>query len=85
MSKIVIAQVPADNMDMICQSAKKGSTRGAKVFGIPVSRELESYIEDVAPESAQQRIINMFFAGKFSPVNVDDDDYDDDTSEDGGR
>ncbi|MCQ2398337.1 MAG: hypothetical protein MJ052_03445 [Sphaerochaetaceae bacterium] len=48
---------------------KKGK-RGAKVYGLPMSRELASYIDDVSPDAQRQRLFSMFFAGKFSPVNV---------------
>ena len=59
--------------------AKKPSTkRGAKVYGIPLSKELVSYIDDAAPQAGQQRLIDMFFAGKFSPVPMDDKEDEDD-------
>ena len=60
-------------------SSKKGK-RGAKVYGIPLSKELVSYIDDAAPQANQQRLIDMFFAGKFSPIRVEED-YDDDFDE----
>ncbi len=60
--------------------ASKKSKRGAKVYGMPLSKELVSYIDDAAPRANQQRLIDMFFAGKFSPIKVDDD-YDDDIDE----
>ena len=56
--------------------------RGAKVYGLPLSKELVSYIDDAAPQANQQRLIEMFFAGKFSPVAIDDDDDYDDVYED---
>ena len=56
-------------------SAKK-TKRGAKVYGMPLSKEIVSYIDDAAPQANQQRLIDMFFAGKFSPITVDED-YDD--------
>lgn len=72
MNKIMI--VPKSE-DML--SSRK-SKRGAKVYGLPLSKELVSYIDDAAPQANQQRLIEMFFAGKFSPVAIDDDgDYDD--------
>ena len=54
----------------------KNEKRGAKVYGMPISKELASYLEDVAPDSKETRILNMFFAGKFQPV-VSEDDFDD--------
>lgn len=71
MNKIMI--VP--NTDEIFTSKK--SKRGAKVYGIPLSKELASYIDDAAPEAMQRRLIDMFFAGKFSPISFDPDDEDD--------
>jgi hypothetical protein len=38
---------------------------GARVFGLPISRELESFIDDAVPNNDQKRIFNMFFAGRF--------------------
>jgi len=38
---------------------------GAHVFGLPVSRELESFLDDVVPNNAQKRMFSMFFAGRF--------------------
>lgn len=58
----------------------KKAKRGAKVYGIPLSKELVSYIDDAAPQANQQRLIDMFFAGKFSPIRVEED-YDDDINE----
>jgi len=72
MNKIMI--VPKSE-DML--SSRK-SKRGAKVYGLPLSKELVSYIDDAAPQANQQRLIEMFFAGKFSPVAIDDDDDFDD-------
>ena len=37
----------------------------AHVFGLPVSRELESFLDDVVPNNAQKRMFSMFFAGRF--------------------
>ena len=73
MNKIVI--VP-NNDELMPQ---KKSRRGAKVYGMPLSREIVSYIDDAAPQANQQRLIDMFFAGKFSPIQVahDYDDLDD--------
>ena len=71
MNKIMI--VPK-NEEMLPQ---KKSKRGAKVYGPPLSKELVSYIDDVAPQANQQRLIDMFFAGKFSPIAINDDDYED--------
>ena len=76
MNKIMI--VPKSE-DML--SSRK-SKRGAKVYGLPLSKELVSYIDDAAPQANQQRLIEMFFAGKFSPVAIDDDDDYDDIYED---
>lgn len=56
----------------------KKSKRGAKVYGIPLSKELASYIDDAAPQAGQRRLIDMFFAGKFSPISMDSDDDDED-------
>jgi hypothetical protein len=56
--------------------SNKKSKRGAKVYGMPLSKEIVSYIDDAAPQANQQRLIDMFFAGKFSPIAVDED-YDD--------
>ena len=72
MNKIMIVPKTEDIL-----SSKK-SKRGAKVYGLPLSKELVSYIDDAAPQANQQRLIEMFFAGKFSPVAIDDeDDYED--------
>lgn len=75
MNKIMI--VPKSE-EMI---APKKSKRGAKVYGLPLSKELVSYIDDAAPQANQQRLIDMFFAGKFSPIAINDeeieDEYDD--------
>lgn len=74
MNKIMI--VPNNEENVILQ---KKARRGAKVYGMPLSKELVSYIDDAAPQANQQRLIDMFFAGKFSPVAVhDDDDYEED-------
>ena len=70
MNKIVI--VP--NSDELF--SQKKSKRGAKVYGMPLSKEIVSYIDDAAPQANQQRLIDMFFAGKFSPIRVAHD-YDD--------
>ena len=70
MNKIVI--VP-NNEELLPQKREK---RGAKVYGLPLSMELVSYIDDAAPQAYQQRLIDMFFAGKFSPIQVAND-YDD--------
>lgn len=72
MNKIMI--VPKTDELMPARKAK----RGAKVYGLPLSKELVSYIDDAAPQANQQRLIEMFFAGKFSPVAINDDDYEDD-------
>ena len=55
----------------------KKSKRGAKVYGLPLSKELVSYIDDAAPQANQQRLIDMFFAGKFSPIAINDEDFED--------
>ena len=55
----------------------KKSKRGAKVYGLPLSKELVSYIDDAAPQANQQRLIDMFFAGKFSPIAINDEDLED--------
>ncbi len=60
--------------------SQKKSKRGAKVYGMPLSKEIVSYIDDAAPQANQQRLIDMFFAGKFSPIRVEDD-YDDEIDE----
>ena len=70
MNKIVI--VPNSEEFM----SQKKSRRGAKVYGMPLSKEIVSYIDDAAPQANQQRLIDMFFAGKFSPIRVAHD-YDD--------
>ena len=77
MNKIVIVPNPDELFP------QKKSKRGAKVYGMPLSKEIVSYIDDAAPQANQQRLIDMFFAGKFSPIRVAND-YDDfDDSEDG--
>ena len=68
MNKIMI--VPTTDELMMPKKAK----RGAKVYGMPLSRELVSYIDDAAPAANQHRLIDMFFAGRFSPIPVEDDD-----------
>ncbi len=71
MNKIMI--VP-NNEELVIP---KKSKRGAKVYGMPLSKELVSYIDDAAPQATQHRLIDMFFAGRFSPIPIeDDDDYD---------
>ena len=60
--------------------SSKKTKRGAKVYGMPLSKEIVSYIDDAAPQANQQRLIDMFFAGKFSPIRVEDD-YDDGSDE----
>ena len=77
MNKIVI--VPT-NEELMPQ---KKSRRGAKVYGMPLSKEIVSYIDDAAPQANQQRLIDMFFAGKFSPIQVahDYDDLDDESED----
>ena len=77
MNKIVI--VPP-NEELMPQ---KKSRRGAKVYGMPLSKEIVSYIDDAAPQANQQRLIDMFFAGKFSPIQVahDYDDLDDESED----
>ena len=74
MNRIMIVPTTEDLL-----SAKK-SKRGAKVYGMPLSKEIVSYIDDAAPQANQQRLIDMFFAGKFSPIRVEDD-YDDEIDE----
>lgn len=76
MNKIMI--VPK-NEEMLPQ---KKSKRGAKVYGLPLSKELVSYIDDAAPQANQQRLIDMFFAGKFSPIAINDDDCEDEYEDD---
>ena len=78
MNKIVI--VP-NSEELFSQ---KKSKRGAKVYGMPLSKEIVSYIDDAAPQANQQRLIDMFFAGKFSPIRVahDYDDPEDEFDED---
>ena len=61
--------------------SSKKTKRGAKVYGMPLSKEIVSYIDDAAPQANQQRLIDMFFAGKFSPIRVEDDDYEDEIDE----
>ncbi len=68
MNKIMI--VPTTDELVIPKKTK----RGAKVYGMPLSKELVSYIDDAAPAATQHRLIDMFFAGRFSPVPVEDDD-----------
>ena len=71
MNKIMIVPKSEDLF-----SSRK-SKRGAKVYGLPLSKELVSYIDDAAPQANQQRLIDMFFAGKFSPIAINDEDFDD--------
>ena len=73
MNKIIVR---TDSEDFITQ--KKPEKRGAKVYGLPLTKELASYLDDVAPDAQQTRIINMFFAGKFRPIELEDDDPDGD-------
>jgi len=70
MNKIMI--VP--NSEEFFTAKKPASKRGAKVYGIPMSKELASFIDDASPATGQQRLIDMFFAGKFSPFSMADDD-----------
>lgn len=67
MNKLMIMQNP-DDSPVFTRKAK----RGAKVCGLPLSKELVSYLDDAVPQASQQRIIDMFFAGRFSPVCVDE-------------
>jgi len=50
--------------ETIVNSTKK--PRGAKVYGVPFSKELGVFIEEASPKSKQQLFLNMFFAGKVS-------------------
>ena len=70
MNKIMI--VP--NTEDFLATKKTSSKRGAKVYGLPLSKELVSFIDDAAPMAGQQRLIDMFFAGKFSPISMNEDD-----------
>lgn len=75
MNKIMIVPNADENIVL-----PKKSRRGAKVYGMPLSKELVSYIEDAAPQATQQRLIDMFFAGRFSPIAVNEpvsDDFED--------
>ena len=56
MNKIVIVPNPEEFL------TQKKSKRGAKVYGMPLSREIVSYIDDAAPQANQQRLIDMFSA-----------------------
>lgn len=47
-------------------SAPPKKTRGAKVYGVPFSKELGSYIDQASPRSKHQLFLNMFFAGKVT-------------------
>ena len=39
---------------------------------MPLAKEIASYIDDVAPHAAQQRLVDMFFAGRTPmPFGVD--------------
>ena len=58
-------------------SMKNANKRGAQVYGVPISKELASYLDDVAPDAAQTRALTMFFAGKFQPMTFTRDDDDD--------
>lgn len=73
MNKIIVR---TDSEELI--TPRKQERRGAKVYGMPISKELASYLEDVAPDAQQTRIINMFFAGQFRPIELDSDDFDGD-------
>ncbi len=44
----------------------KDSTRGARVFGLPVIPAVESYINDISPRAEKERILSMFFCGSPS-------------------
>ena len=77
MNKIMI--VP--NSEEFFSTKKPTSKRGAKVYGIPLSKELASFIDDASPAVGQQRLIDMFFAGKFSPFSMSDDEIFDDVDD----
>jgi len=47
-------------------SSTQKKPRGAKVYGIPLSKELGAFIEEASPKSKQQLFLNMFFAGKLA-------------------
>ena len=49
------------------------NTRGAKVYGLPLSPELNSFINDVSPQAQKQRLIAMFFAGNYSCMDAVED------------
>lgn len=51
----------------------KKPRHGANVYGLPVSKELASFIEDASPDSQQQRLMTMFFAGRLSGTPVFED------------
>ncbi len=55
-----------------CFSSKKNQKRGAKVFGVPVTKEIASFIDDVAPEAAKERFFSMFLGGNFEIISADD-------------
>ena len=45
---------------LIVQTPRKG----ANVYGLPMSKELASYLDDAVPDSDHKRMFNMFFAGR---------------------
>jgi len=58
-------KVPENNKTDEKPVMARNPLSAARVFGLPISRELESFIDDAVPNNDQKRIFNMFFAGRF--------------------
>jgi len=63
-------KVPENNKNEKKPPMVRNPHSGAHVFGLPVSRELESFLDDVVPNNDQKRILQMFFAGRFGSVQM---------------
>ena len=78
MDRIVI--VPP--RDEIMPPQQKKGRRGARPYGLPLSKELLSYLEDIAPNFSKNQALDMFFVGRFFGMTVantfNEDDLDDD-------
>lgn len=50
---------------------------GARVFGMPVSKELGNFLDDAYYQVRKQRLVDMYLAGNSSS-SLDNIDYEDD-------
>lgn len=58
--------------DSMKENQKQNKRHGAVVCGLPKSKELTSFMDSINPELKNQRMLSMFFSGKFfSPDTLD--------------